>query len=213
MNCKTLIKIFPLVFFLFCCKKKDDVIEIYLTKEKIESYDGVPLRKAIKDTLIINQVIENYKEEIRIDTVNDKPIYMGHFLVDKNDLEEKPFINDSEILGFDFENSEIHFSKLVSKKIYKLIPEWSKESHFGKQFVLCHNGKIILSGYFIGSISSYWSTTYQIYYHSYPEIKRNDTLTSVTFSICDSLNFDKNNLRKNKELYNTFKNRLINQSE
>jgi len=29
----------------------------------------------------------------------------------------------------------------------------------------------------------------------------------------DSLNFEKNNLKKNKELYHAFKNRLVNQSE
>ena len=73
--------------------------------------------------VIINQVLESYKEEIRIDTLKDKPIYMGHFRVNQKDLEEKPFIIDSEILGFDFERSEIHFSKSVSEKIYKSIPK------------------------------------------------------------------------------------------
>ena len=145
--------------------------------------------------------------------LNNKPIYMGHFVAELGDLEEKPFINDSEILGFDFDDSRIHFNKSVTEKIYKSIPEWRKKNHFGKQFVLCHNGKIIVSGYFIGSMSKYHSNTYQINYHRYPEQKRNDTLTSVVFSISDSLNFEKNNLKKNKELYHAFKNRLINQSE
>ncbi|RAR47346.1 hypothetical protein [Flavobacterium lacus] len=213
MRNRILIILFVLSFIFASCKKKNDSIEIYLTKEKIESYDGVPLRTAIKDTTIIRQVLESYNEEIRIDTLNNKPIYMGHFVAELSDLEEKPFINDSEILGFDFENSEIHFSKSVTEKIYKSIPEWRKKSHFGKQFVLCHNGKIILNGYFIGSMSKYHSNTYQIKYHRYPEHKRNDALTSVAFSISDSLNFEKNNLKKNKELYHAFKNRLINQSE
>lgn len=213
MNSKALIKIFPIVFLLFSCKKKNDIIEIYLTKDKIESYDGVPLRTAIKDTTIIRQVLESYKEEVRIDTLNNKPIYMGHFVADLDDLEEKPFVNDSEVLGFDFENSEIHFSKSVTEKIYKSISEWRKTSHFGKQFVLIYNGKIILNGYFINSMSSYWSTTHQIIYHRYPEHKRNDTSNSISFLMFDSLNFEKNNLKKNKELYNAFKNRLINQSE
>lgn len=213
MKNKISIVVINLLFLLVACEKKRDIIEIYLTKNKIESYDGVPLRTAIKDTTIIRQVLESYKEEIRIDTLNYKPIYMGHFVAELGDLEEKPFMNDSEILGFDFENSEIHFSKSVTEKIYKSIPEWRKKSHFGKQFVLCHNGKIILNGYFINSMSSYWSTTHQIYYHKYPEHKRNDTLTSVAFTISDSLNFEKNNLKKNKELFNAFKNRLINQSE
>ena len=177
---------------------------------KIESYDGVPLRVAIKDSVIINQVLKSYGEEIRIDTIKDKPIYMGHFFVTNKDLEEKPFINDSEILGFDFENSEIHFSKSVTEKIYNSIPNWRKKNYFGKQFVLCHNGKIILNGYFIGSMSKYSSNTYQIKYHNYPEHKRHSGIKSVAFSINDSLNFEKNNLKKNKKLYEAFKNRLIN---
>lgn len=205
----------PKIFFVlflsfFSCEEKKDVIEIYLTKNKIESYDGVPLRVAIKDSVIINQVLENYGEEIRIDTIKDKPIYMGHFLVAQKDLEEKPFINDFEILGFDFENSEIHFSKSVTEKIYNSIPNWRKQNHFGKQFVLCYNGKIILKGYFLNSWSSYWSNTYQISYHPLPEKKIADTLKYVKYRISDSLNFEKNNLKKNTELYNAFKNRLIN---
>ena len=200
-----------LIFLIFVsCEQKKDIIEIYLTKNRIESYDGVPLRDAIKDSVIINQVLESYKEEIRIDTLKDKPIYMGHFRVNQKDLEEKPFIIDSEILGLDFERSEIHFSKSVTEKIYKSIPNWRKKNHFGKQFALCHNGKIILNGYLIGSMSSYWSNTYQIYYHKYPEHKRKNGIKSVAFSINDSLNFEKNNLKKNKKLNEAFKNRLIN---
>ena len=210
MKSKILIVIFLQYFFLISCeKKKKDIIEIYLTKEKIESYDGVPLRTAIKDTEIINQVIKSYNEEIRNDTINDKPIYMGHFVAEFDDLEEKPFITDSEILGFEFEDSRIHFSKSVSEKIYKSIPEWRKKNHFGKQFVLNHNGKIILTGYFINSMSSYWSTTYQIYYHSFPVNKRNDTIKSVSFLMSDSLNFEKNNLMKDTKIYNVFKDRTL----
>ncbi|AWA30952.1 hypothetical protein HYN48_13180 [Flavobacterium magnum] len=198
-----------LFMFFISCENKKDVIEIYLTKNKVESYDGVPLRTAIKDTAIIKQVLESYKEEIRIDTINDKPIYMGHFLVGAKDLEEKPFINDSEILGLDFKNSQIYFSETVSKKIYNAIPQWRKTNYFGKQFALCHNGKIVLSGYLFGSMSSYWSNTYQIRYHNFPAVKRKNGIKAVAFTITDSLNFENNNLKKNIEFYNTFKNRLI----
>lgn len=206
----SILKITLLLFFFISCEKKEDVIEIYLTKNKIESFDGVPMKIAIKDSAIWKKVIENYGEEIRIDTLKDKPIYMGHFDVEQKDLEKLPFITDSEILGFDFENSEIHFSKSVTKKIYNSIHKWRKENHFfGKQFALCYNGKIMLTGYLIDSMSSYWSNTYQIYYYPWPEHKRNDTIKSVKFLMADSLNFEKNNLKKNKELYNAFKNRLV----
>jgi hypothetical protein len=196
--------------FFISCEDKKDVIEIYLTKNKIESYDGVALRTAIKDSLIIKQVLEAYGEEIRIDTVKDKPIYMGHFLAKKEDLEEKPFINNSEILGIDFKKSEIHFSKSVTEKIYNSIPKWREKNYFGKQFALCYNGKVILNGYLISSMSKYYSNTYQIEYHKYPEHQRNNGIKSVAFSMNDSLNFGENNLKKNKELYNAFKNRILN---
>ncbi|WP_177764482.1 hypothetical protein [Flavobacterium sp. I3-2] len=181
-----------------------------MTKNKIESYDGVPLRVAIKDSTIINNVLENYGEEIRIDTIKNKPIFLGHFLAEQKDLEEKPFINDSEIIGFDFENSEIHFNKSVAEKIYNSIPKWRNSNYFGKQFVLCHNGKIILSGYLTGSMSKFQSNTYQISYYKYLEHKNNNEIKSFAYRISDSLNFEKNNLRKNKVLFEAFKNRLIN---
>ena len=124
-------------------------------------------------------------------------------------MEEKPFITNPEILGIDFENSQIYFAKSVALKISKLKPKWINESHFGKQFVLCHNGKIVLSGYFINSWSSFWSNTYQIYYHSLPEKKIADKLKNVHFSFSNSINFEKNNLKKNPELYNAFRNKII----
>lgn len=205
-----ILKIFFLLSISFIsCDDKKDIIEIYLTKNTIESYEGVPLKIAIKDSIIINQIIETYGEEIRIDTINERLIYMGHFSVEQNDLEEKPFIKDSEILGFNFEESKIHFSKSVTTKIYESIPNWRKNNHFGKQFALCHNGKIILNGYLIGSMSSYWSNTYQIFYHNYPEQERSNGIKSVEFSFYNSLKFKKS-LKKDKNLYGIFKNRIIN---
>lgn len=198
-----------LPFLFISCTKKQDRIEIYLTKNKIESYDGVPLRVGIKDSVIIKQVLDFYGEEIRLDTINDKTIYMGHFKVTKNDLEEKPFVSDSEILGFDFEKSEMHFSENVTDKIYNAIPTWQKNNYFGKQFALCHNDKIILTGYLYPSSSKFHSTTYQIEYHKYPAVKRSSTIKSVAFWTYDSLNFEKNHLLKDTAFYNTFKNRLI----
>ena len=197
------------------------------TKEKLNFYFGnYNLNNAFKSYTIIdynklkvNELhllksdLELNRDFYKIDTLKNKPIYMGHFLVEKNDLEDKPFISDSEILGIDFDESRIHFSKSVTEKIYNSIPEWKKKSIFGKQFAMCHNGKIILSGYLIGSMSSYWSNTYQIYYERSPENKRNNGLRSISFLISDSLNFEKNNLMKNEELYNAFKNRLINDAE
>ena len=171
-----------LIFLIFVsCEQEKDIIEIYLTKNQIESYDGVPLQVGIKDSVIIKRIIDKFGSDIRIDTINDKLIYMGHFSSKQNDLEDKPFINDSEIIGLDFENSEIHFTKSVTEKIYNSIPNWRKENILGKQYVLCHNKKIILNGYFLGSMSSVASNTYQILYHNYPEHKRKNNIKVLSF--------------------------------
>ena len=195
--------------FFISCEEKKDIIEIYLTKRQIENFDGVSLKVGIKDSSKIKRIIERFGSNTRIDTINDKLIYMGHFNSKQNDLQDEPFINDSEIIGIDFENSQIHFKKSVTENIYNSIPNWRKDNNIGKQFVLCHNKKIILNGYFLGSMSSVWSNTYQILYHNYPDDKRKNNKESVMFSIHDSINFEKNNLKKNKELYNAFRNRLV----
>lgn len=203
-------QLFCLLVFLItsCQKRKPDTIEIYLTNNRIESYEGVPLRVAIKDSVILKQVLESWGENIRIDTVNDKPIFMGHFQATKKDLQEKLFINDSEIIGLDFKNSRIYFEKSVSKKIYDSLPEWNKRKEFGKQFVLCHNGKIVLQGYLLNSWNKFPSSTYKIYYHRLPE--KNDTIKEVLFSINYGSNVEENNLKTNADLYQAFKNRQIN---
>ena len=198
---------FVLLLLISCQQKKDDTIEIYLTNHRIESYEGVPLRVAIKDSIILRQVLESLGEEIRIDTVSDKPIFMGHFQAEEKDLQKKPFINDSEIIGIDFKNSRIHFSKSVTEKIYDSLPNWNKIKQFGRQFVLCHNGKIVIKGYFINSYSSKWSSTYLISYHALPN--KSDAIKEVFFPINYGLNFEKNNLKKHKDLYAVFKNREI----
>ncbi|WP_432670422.1 hypothetical protein [Flavobacterium sp. SM2513] len=194
---------------LASCHKKKDIIEIYLTKNKIESYDGVPLRVGIKNSIIIKQVVDIYGEGVRVDTLAEKLIYMGHFNVKREDLEEKPFINNAEILGFDFEKSEIHFSESVTEKIYNALPIWHKENYFGKQFALCHNGTLVLTGYMYGSMSKFHSTTYQIVYHHSSAVQRKNEIKSVAFSVYDSLNVEENHLLKDNVFYNTFKNRLI----
>ena len=198
---------FVLLLLISCQQKKEDTLEIYLTNHRIDSYEGVPLRVAIKDSVILRQVLESWGEEIRIDTVNNKPIFMGHFQAEEKDLQKKPFIKDSEIIGLDFKNSRIHFKKSVPEKIYDSLPEWNKRKEFGKQFVLCHNGKIVIKGYLINSYSSKWSSTYLISYHALPA--KNDAIKEVSFPINYGLNFEENNLKKHENLYGAFKKREI----
>ena len=42
--------------------------------------------------------------------------------------------------------------RTLPNKIYDSIPIWRKKNYFGKQFVLCHNGKIILSDWLLHTI-------------------------------------------------------------
>ncbi len=204
-----LITCVQLVFTITSCSEKPDVIEIYLTKNKIETYEGIPLTDELKSKLKEQGHSENYINEVRMNITKNKLVYTGHFLVKKEDLEEKPFIKNSEIIGLDFENSEIHFSKSVAQKILNSLPKWQKNNYFGKQFVLCHNKKVVLSGYFLNNMTSYWSNTYQIFYYQLPKSQENDTIKTVKYLMVDSLKFKKNTLIKNKELFETFKNRVI----
>lgn len=202
--------LFCLIVFLFisCHQKESDLIEIYLTNNRIDSYEGVPLRIAVKDSVILKHVLESWGENVRIDTIKNKTIFMGHFEAENKDLQKKPFIRDSEIMGLDFKNSKIHFTKSVSKRIYDSLPEWNKSKEFGKQFVLCHNGKIVMKGYLLNSWNKFPSSTYQIYYHRLPD--KNDTIKEVSFSVDYGLNSAENNLKTNTDLYQAFNNRQIN---
>jgi hypothetical protein len=184
----------------FSCKNQEDKLEIYLTKNLVESYEGVPLRKAFKDSSIISNIENLYGEKIRVDTVTKKMIYSGRFNVSKNDLQEKPFILNSEILGLDFKKSEIIFNRSVSENIYKVLPYWKNSTVRGRQFVLLRNNRIILKGYLFGSMSSYWSNTYQIHFYNVEKLHQK----TVRFSLNDSINFNENHLMKNKELVSAF---------
>lgn len=203
----SIMKVIIITVFLLTfssCKKEKDIIEIYLTKKRIESYDGIAVKEAIKDSVMLKDILHNYGEKVRVDTINNKLIYMGNFNATHQDLEETPFIKDSEILGMDFKESAIHFKSSVADKIYGQISKWKNPQHTGRQFVLCKNGKIILNGYLLGSMSSYWSNTYSILY--YPKESNKGV---VKYSIYDSLNLDPEYLKNDKQLRLAFKNRIL----
>ena len=199
MTNRVLILVLILQLF-FSCKNKEDKLEIYLTKNLVESYEGVPLRNAFKDSSLISNIENLYGKKIRVDTITKKMIYSGRFNVTKNDLQENPFIINSEILGLDFKKSEIIFNRSVSENIYKILPNWKNANVRGRQFVLLHNGQIILKGYLIGTMSSYWSNTYQIHFYNNENLNQE----TVRFNLNDSINFNENHLMKNKELVSAF---------
>ena len=205
-----------LIFFISCKEKyKEDKIEFYLTKERIQSFDGVSIQEAVFDTNpkydnnIKQRLIERYENKVRIDTLKKEIIFAGKFKVQANNLQNKPFIKDSEILGIDFENSSIHFKESVAKNIYDSIKIWRNKKHnYGRQFVLKHNEKIILNGYFFSMMSSQLSNTYQILFYPINETQKNDSINSVSYLFYEGLKFDKN-LNKNKLLKKAFKDRVI----
>ena len=185
---------------LFSCEKQDDKLEIYLTNNLIESYEGIALENSSLDNSIKSNIENLYGDKIRVDTVFNKLIYSGRFKVNLNDIEKKPFISDSEIIGLDFEKSEIIFKSSVSENIYKSLPKWKNSIVRGRQFVLLHNKQIILEGYLFSSMSSYWSNTYQIHFHKLD----NSRQKTIRFNFNDSINFDENHLLNNKKLVSAF---------
>jgi hypothetical protein len=161
--------IFSLLIIFSSCKKNEDKIEIYLTKEPIEFTEGIHVKKYFTEKLIKNsnassksKINELIKKNVRIDTINKEFIYCGEFKATKEQLEEKPFIEDFEIINFNSKASTIEFSKSVINKFDKIEPY---EDKIGIQFAICVNEKPIMFGYFIkGFMSGYYSKNYIIHF-------------------------------------------------
>ena len=208
--------LFILINFISCKESnEEDKIEFYLTKERIQSFDGTCIEEAVfdtnpkRDSIIKQGLLERYGNTVRIDTVKKEIIFAGKFKVQNKDLQDRPFIKNSEILGINFENSSISFKESVANNIYDSIKIWrNKNHHYGRQFVLKHNEKIILNGYFFSMMSSQLSNTYQILYYPIDEKQKNDSINSISYLFYEGLNFDQN-LNKNELLRKAFKNRVI----
>src|SRR5690606_18094592 len=106
-------KLFPflLLFVLYSCQKKhQDVIEIYLTKERIPHKVGVPFEEIPKyvDIDLTDPVFGRYDHFfVSYDTISKDFVFLGEFDIRRENLEEEPFITNDEILGFDFEKSNV----------------------------------------------------------------------------------------------------------
>jgi hypothetical protein len=164
---KVFFLLFPFFFIFISCQKNEDKIEIYLTKEPIEFTEGIHVRDYFTDDFIkdknessIKNINRLINKNVRIDTINKEFIYCGDFTATKEQLKEKPFIEDSEIINFNSKNSSFKFSKTVINKFNNLEPY---EDRVGIQFVVCINDKPEMFGYFIkGFMSSYYSKNYLI---------------------------------------------------
>ncbi|MFN4197562.1 MAG: hypothetical protein ACK4FS_00895 [Flavobacterium sp.] len=192
-----------LLFHISSCTNADDKLEIYLTNGIIESFEGIPLKEAVGDSIKYKEIVDLYGEKLKYDTINQKILYYGRFTIEENDLKDKPFIIDSEILGVDFKKSEIIFTNSVSKKIYQELKNVDHSMVRGRQFVLMHNNNPVINGYLFSTYSSYWSNTYQIHFNHSEKIDQKE----VRFSFTGSINFDEYHLIKNKKLVKAFEKR------
>lgn len=153
-----------IIFIFLSCNRTEEKntsnIEIYLTKNRIESYQGVKLENVITDSLKIFNMHKRWGEKpIRIDTTNSQLILAGAYEVNQKDLQNKPFIKFDEIISFNKDNGTLTLNKIAINKLSKI-----KSDSFGQQFVLTINGKPEIIGYFYQSAYSYGSNTYHYPY-------------------------------------------------
>lgn len=164
--------LFIIIFLSFTgCKKKDITdktieIEIYLPKVRIQSNDGIELKHewnlgvtSEKDSswVNLNKIHSTYARQ---DRQSGNIIYAGSFVANEQDLSKKPFIRHNEIIGFNFETSEIIFTASGMKKLWELKPNYA----YSRQFVITANRKPILTGYFYNALSSSYVKHYYITY-------------------------------------------------
>ena len=176
---------------MISCCSQEDKIEIYLLKSRVKNSQGIPL----KDVKNVEWEIDtaNFKY-VTCDTINKKFIYSGEFDISKSILENKPFIEDSEIEYLDLKRNIIAFKKSVGKKIGSLKGKMLE----GHQFVITENGVPIFGGYFWSIYSSFksnWNTifhTHQILNHKPKEDTAYSILKGNGMNILDTkINFNK----------------------
>jgi|TARA_R110002012_G_scaffold321147_3_gene547790 hypothetical protein len=148
-------------------KKKTQNIEIYLTKNRIESYQGIELENSNTDTLKIRALQNRWgKNQIRLDTIKSELILAGAFKANKTDLENEPFIKADQIMAFDKSNGKLILDSIATLKLSQL-----KSDSFGRQFVLTLNGRPEMFGYFYPSAFSFGCNTYHYPYLTNSKIK------------------------------------------
>lgn len=156
------------ILLIFCigCKQEEvkPKIEIYLLKDKVESYEGVPILKVEKFKDKKQHIIDEYLHKSRWDTIKDDYIFMGKFNVEPKDLQSEPFIRDNEIISLDIKNDLLNLDSTAVKKFTTL----DNDMRYGTQFVILVDNKTVMTGYFLNYFSSYWCHTFHIQYTSTP---------------------------------------------
>jgi hypothetical protein len=151
--------ILPLLILLCISCKQEPKIEIYLLKERVEFYEGVPILEAEKFKDRREYILADGLQDSRWDTIENRFVFAGEFNVAPNQLEDKPFISDEEIRRFYKRDNAIVFDSILNQKIKNLKPHMRT----GVQFALTVDQKVVLTGYWWSTFSSYWCDTYHIY--------------------------------------------------
>lgn len=114
-----------------------------MTKERIPNKDGIPFLEYLKLNNLDLSEFDKYPERYKyatVDSLYEGIIYSGNFNFSENDLQEKPFITNDEILGFDENNAEIILKESTTEKFSEL--------PYKAQFVLTINKTPVMNGYF-----------------------------------------------------------------
>ena len=145
------------MFILFTNCKNENLVEIYLPKDRIESNYGIELSNInfIDTNRIksINQIFNENTKYLKFDTIKNDLIYSGTFNIENKDLNNEPLIFHHEIIDFDTNNCSFKLEKSAIKKIKELQP-FNKKG-FGQQFILSINKRPLLQGYFISDFHKY----------------------------------------------------------
>lgn len=157
--------ILPLLILLCISCKQEPKIEIYLLKERVEFYEGVPILEVEKFKDDKQHIINEYLHKSRWDTIKDDFIFMGKFNVMPKDLQNEPFIRDNEIVSLNLKEDFLNLDATAVKKFTML----DNDMRYGTQFVIVVDDKALLTGYFLNYFSSYWCHTFHILYTSSPD--------------------------------------------
>jgi hypothetical protein len=157
---KTFVYIF-IILILFSCNqtktKSTPEIEIYLTKNRIKSYQGLEINDNNIDSLGYRYVESRFDfDVVRLDTTTNELIFAGKFIAKKEELNDKPFLEKNSIIEFNPKNGNLKIDSVGAKRITEL-PNSNKMGH---QFVLTADGEPKLFGYFYSYPFSYYCHTY-----------------------------------------------------
>jgi hypothetical protein len=141
-------------------KKNSPNIEIYLTKNRIQSNQGIEINSKNIDSFGYKKVADRFDFDIvRLDTMNSALIFAGEFVADKKDLNSEPLLSNKNILEFNSQNGFLKVDSIGAKKIKGI-----DAKGYGTQFVLTINKEPKLFGYFYSYPFSYYCHTYNYDY-------------------------------------------------